>query len=226
MQIEEAILGRRSIRAYRPDPVPPAVLREIVEAAQWTPSAANTQPWEFRIVGGECIRTLRDRLREAAKADPVGKPEMGWPPNLPERFKARRREVGNAVTEALGIAADDKARKGEWALFGVGFFDAPQVIVLTMERLFTELAVMDVGAVALALMLLAHGKGLGTCPQAASLRYPWVFHEVLGIPETQRVMLVIPIGYPVDEAPANRFARTRVSTDECLTWLGIAPGKE
>ena len=114
---------------------------------------------------------------------------------------------------------------GEWALFGVGFFDAPQVIILTMERLFTELAVTDVGAVTLALMLLAHGKGLGTCAQAASLRYPWVFHEVLGIPETKRVMLVIPIGYPIDEAPANRFARTRVSTDECPTWLGIAPGK-
>jgi nitroreductase len=115
---------------------------------------------------------------------------------------------------------------GEWALFAVGFFDAPQVIILTMERLFTELAVMGVGAVALALMLLAHGKGLGTCPQAASLRYPWVFHEVLGIPETKRVMLVIPIGYPVDEAPTNRFARTRVSGDECLTWLGIVPGKD
>lgn len=42
MRIEEAILGRRSIRAYRPDPVPSAVLREIVEAAQWAPSAANT----------------------------------------------------------------------------------------------------------------------------------------------------------------------------------------
>lgn len=226
MQIEEAILGRRSIRAYRPDPVPPAILREIVEAAQWTPSATNTQPWEFRIVGGECLKTLRERLREAAKADPAGKPEISWPPSLPERFKARRLEVGIAVTEALGIAADDKARKGEWVLSGVGSFDAPQIIVLTMERLFTELAMMDVGAVALALMLLAHGKGLGTCPQAASLRYPGVFHEVLGIPETQRVMLVIPIGYPVDEAPVNRFARTRVSTDECLTWLGIAPGKD
>jgi nitroreductase len=226
MQIEETILGRRSIRAYRPDPVPSAVLREIVDAARWTPSAANTQPWELSIVGGECLKTLRERLREAAKADPVGKPEMGWPSNLPERFRARRREVGNAVTGALGIAADDEARKAEWVLFGVGCFDAPQVIVLSMERLFTELALMDIGAVALAIMLLAHGKGLGTCPQTASLRYPRVLHEVLGIPESKRIMLVIPIGYPADEAPMNRLARTRVSTDECLTWLGIDPGKD
>lgn len=220
MQLEEAILSRRSIRAYRPDPVPPAVLREVIEQARWTPSAANTQPWEFTLVAGKTIQTLRTRLREAAAADPIGKPEMGWPPNLPERFKARRLEVGNATNRALGIGAEDKARKGEWSLFGIGFFDAPQVILLTMERCFTELAVIDMGAVALALMLLAHGKGLGTCPQAAPLRYPWIFNEVLGIPESKRVMLALPIGYPVPEAPVNRFTRTRTGTDELLTCLG------
>jgi nitroreductase len=223
MQLEEAILNRRSIRAFRPDPVPPAVLREIVETARWVPSAANTQPWEVTIVGGERLQTLRHRLRETAKADPVGKPEMGWPPSLPERFRARRVEVGNAVTTALGIAEDEAARKDAWFRFGIGFFDAPQVILLTMERCFTELAVLDVGAIALALMLLAHGKGLGTCPQAAPLRYPWVFREELGIPETKRVMLVISIGYPIQEAPVNRFARTRVPVSEYLTWSGIAP---
>lgn len=224
MQVEDAILGRRSIRAFRPDPVPPAVLQQIVEAARWTPSASNTQPWEFTIVGGKTLETLRSRLRGTFKADPVGKPEMGWPANLPERFKERRMGVANAMNKALGIASDDKVRKDEWSILGIGFFDAPQVIVLTMERCFTELAVMDVGAVAMALMLLAHGKGLGTCPQAGPLRYPKAFHEVLGIPDTKRVMLVVTIGYPMSDAPVNRFLRTRVSTDECLTWLGIEPG--
>lgn len=221
MQLEEAILTRRSIRAFRPDPVPAATLRELIDQARWTPSAANTQPWEFTIVAGGPLQTLRSRLRQAAAADPVGKPEMGWPPNLPERFKARRLEIGNTTLQALGIAADDKARKDEWFLFGIGFFDAPQVIILTMERCFTDLAVMDMGEVTLALMLLAHGKGLGTCPQAAPLRYPWIFHEVLGIPESKRVMLAIPIGYPAAEAPVNRFARPRAATDELLTWLGM-----
>ncbi len=224
MQIEEAILGRRSIRAFRPDPVPPALLRQIVEAARWTPSAANTQPWEFMIVGGQTLETLRSRLREAFKADPVGKPEMGWPANLPARIKERRLGVANAMNKALGIATDDKAKREEWSRRGVGFFDAPQIIVLTMERGFTELAVMDLGAVAMALMLLAHGKGLGTCPQAAPLRYPRVFHEVLGIPETKRVMLVVTIGYPMSQVEVNRFPRTRVTTQECLNWSGIQPG--
>ena len=223
MQLEKAVLGRRSIRAFRPEPVPPAVLRELIDRARWAPSAANTQPWEFTIVGGESLRTLRTRLREAAAADPVGKPEMGWPAKLPERFKERRLEVGEAVLRALGIAADDRVGKEEWFLAGVGFFDAPQVILLVMERSFTELAVMDVGAIALTLELLAHGRGLGTCPQAAPLRYPWIFHEVLGLPESKRVMLALPIGYPVPDAPVNGFLRARVPTDEILSWSGITP---
>jgi nitroreductase len=217
MKLEEAIRSRRSIRAYRPDPVPLAVLRDIIDQARWTPSAANTQPWEFTILAGETLQTLRSHLRKAAAVDPVGKPEMVWPPNLPERFRARRLDVGNTMNRALGMGTEDKARKDEWFLFGIGFFDAPQVIILTMERCFTELAVIDMGAVALTLMLLAHGKGLGTCPQAAPLRYPWIFHEVLGIPEGKRVMLALPIGYPVPEAPVNRFVRTRVATDELLS---------
>jgi nitroreductase len=221
MQLEDAVMGRRSIRAFRPDPVPPAVLREIVDLARWAPSAANTQPWEFTIVGGGPLQVLRSRLRAAAAADPVGKPEMTWPANLPERFKTRRLEVGNATMQALGIAPDDTAKKGEWSLAGIGFFDAPQVIVLTMERCFTDLATMDVGAVAFAIQLLAHGRGLGTCPQAAPLRYPWIFHEVLGLPESKRVMLALPIGHPVQDSPVNRFPRTRVAVGESLTWKGI-----
>jgi nitroreductase len=222
MQLEEAVLNRRSIRAFRPDPVPAAVLRALVDTARWAPSAANTQPWEFTIVGGEPLQVLRSRLRAAAAADPVGKPEMTWPSSLPERFKARRLEIGNSTMQALGIAAEDKASKEAWFLAGVGFFDAPQVILLTMERCFTDLAIMDVGAIALTLELLAHGKGLGTCPQAGPLRYPWIFHEVLGIPTSKRVMLALPIGYPNPEAPVNRFPRARADLAELLAWMGLA----
>lgn len=221
MRLEEAVLSRRSIRAFRPDPVPSAVLLELLDMARWAPSAANTQPWEFTVVGGEPLQVLRSRLRAAAAADPVGKPEMTWPANLPERFKARRLEIGNATMQALGITAEDKRKKDAWFLAGVGFFDAPQIILLTMERCFTDLATMDVGAVALTLELLAHGKGLGTCPQAGPLRYPWIFHEVLGIPENKRVMLALPIGYPNPAAPVNGFPRTRASVGELLRWVGV-----
>lgn len=42
--------GRRSIRRYRPDPVPPELLEQVLEAGRWAPSASNRQPWHFVVV--------------------------------------------------------------------------------------------------------------------------------------------------------------------------------
>ena len=60
MDIVEAIRERKSFRAFKPDPVPQAVLREIVEQALWAPSWANTQPWEFAIVSGSKLKEIEE----------------------------------------------------------------------------------------------------------------------------------------------------------------------
>lgn len=48
--------GRRSIRRYRPDPVPEEMVAQILEAGRWAPSASNRQPWSFIVVQDEKIR--------------------------------------------------------------------------------------------------------------------------------------------------------------------------
>ena len=50
MDLMDAIKGRRSIRKYKPDPIPEDVLRTLMEAVRWSPSWANTQCWEVIIV--------------------------------------------------------------------------------------------------------------------------------------------------------------------------------
>ena len=97
------------------------------------------------------------------------------------------------------------------------------MIVISLDRSFTAWGIYDLGAAAFSLMLLAHVRGLGTCPQAAPTRYPSVFRQVLGIPEGKLVVLALPIGYPDADAPVNRFARPRASLEELVTWKGIAP---
>jgi nitroreductase len=47
----ETILERRSVRTYKPEPIPDAHLRQILEAGRQAPSAANRQPWHFIVVG-------------------------------------------------------------------------------------------------------------------------------------------------------------------------------
>ena len=55
----EAVLsllkGRRSIRRYRPDPVPDEMIEQLLEAGRWAPSASNRQPWQFIVVRDEAI---------------------------------------------------------------------------------------------------------------------------------------------------------------------------
>ena len=53
------VITRRSIRGYKPDPVPKALIREVVELAMRAPSSLNTQPWHFYIVTGEPLDRIR-----------------------------------------------------------------------------------------------------------------------------------------------------------------------
>ena len=53
MDLYEAIKGRRSIRRFKPDPVPKDVLDRIFEMATWAPSGMNLQNWYFVVVTGE-----------------------------------------------------------------------------------------------------------------------------------------------------------------------------
>jgi len=50
--------NRRSVRRYKPDPVPDAILQQILEAGRWAPSASNRQPWEFIIIRDKGFRKL------------------------------------------------------------------------------------------------------------------------------------------------------------------------
>ncbi len=66
MDVMEAIRTRRSIRAYKPDPVPEDVLLQVLEAARLAPSAGNRQPWLFVVVRDVAVK---ERLRQAYGAE-------------------------------------------------------------------------------------------------------------------------------------------------------------
>jgi len=85
MDVMEAIRTRRSIRAYKPDPVPEEKLMACLEAARLAPSAGNRQPWLFIVVRDPQVK---EKLREAYGAEwfyqaPViicacGSPDCAW----------------------------------------------------------------------------------------------------------------------------------------------------
>ena len=55
MEVIETIRNRRCIRSFKPDPIPRKVLEKILEDCRWAPSASNTQPWEFAVLGGKML---------------------------------------------------------------------------------------------------------------------------------------------------------------------------
>ena len=60
MEYEEVVRGRRSIRGFKSDPVPRAVIEDVISLATRAPSSVNTQPWHFYVVTGEPL----DRIRQ------------------------------------------------------------------------------------------------------------------------------------------------------------------
>ena len=61
MEVYECIRSRRTVRQYKPDPVPEAVVRKILRAGRWSPSSSNSQPWHFIAVSDpDVIRQLAE----------------------------------------------------------------------------------------------------------------------------------------------------------------------
>ena len=71
------IKQRRSIRRFKPDPIPDDVVDKILEAARWAPSCGNSQPWELiavkrKSVRDEIVRIMDDDYRAEGKEPPAG----------------------------------------------------------------------------------------------------------------------------------------------------------
>jgi nitroreductase len=226
MDLVEAILLRKSIRAFKPDPVPIEILEEILEAAIRAPSWANTQPWELIVVGGETLQELKEGLRNLASEKP--RPDIPSLTEYPEPYGTRRRILGRKVLEMKGIDRKDKRARREWHAHMTTFFGAPHAIFLTVDRSFSQTgevlnvwALFSCALLAMNIALLATHHGLGTCLEAAPVAYPDLIRERLEIPDGKLMVLAIAIGYPDWDIPVNQFRSERETVDRITRWYGF-----
>ncbi len=220
MDISEAICRRKSIRAFKPDPVSQNTLRKILEESIRAPSWANTQPWEFAIATGKPLEEIRVAFLERSRTSPS--PDVPRPPEFPKRYAARIRVLDKQ--NRLFTQKDWDSRRVQ----NFKHFGAPAVIYLLTRREFyyqtkgtNVWALYDCGAVAENIMLLATKHGLGTIVQAQAAAYPAVLREVLEIPESKIILLGIAIGYPDMDNPINQFWTERESLESITTWHGF-----
>jgi nitroreductase len=122
MDLMEAIKGRRSIRKYKPDPIPEDALQKIMEAVRWSPSWANTQCWEVIVVKDPKIKS------ELATALLKGNPALSSMTEAPLILVlcGKKGVSGFKKGEATTV-------KGDWLMFDTGI--AMQTLCLTAHSL-------------------------------------------------------------------------------------------
>jgi nitroreductase len=228
MDVIDAIKERKSIRAFKSDPIKKDLLMKIIEQAQRAPSWANTQPWEFAIVAGEKLKAIQDAfVKRGGKDMQNSQSEVARPSDFPEpyisRIKAMQAKEGRGRAKEMGPPDFE-------AMFAMNarHYGAPCCIYLLINKNFVYQekgvnvwSLYDSGSAVQNIMLLAVNYGLGTIAQAMAVIYPDIIRKELGIPEDKVIALGIAIGYPDWDSPANKDTRDRVPLDEIAKFYGF-----
>lgn len=221
LSLSEAMLNRKSIRGFKPDPVPASAVRHMIELAIQSPSASNAQPWELAVVSGAALAELNSLQVHARERGDTVNPDVA-PPDLFGEYMQRRREVGMQVFELLGIRREDRAAREEWNRKALRFFDAPVGIYIyteaSLERSRTD---FDLGILTEALCLAAMCHGLGTCIDQQAMSYPRIIRPLVGIAESKRITAAVAVGYPDWDVRVNSLESSREPVDVVTTWHGF-----
>ncbi|MFC1895680.1 nitroreductase [Thermodesulfobacteriota bacterium] len=223
MKISETIRSRKSVRAFKPDPVSKNVLGEILETAVRAPSAMNTQPWEFIVVGGDVLDKVKKANGEKLASGVMPHSEhnvVGWGNDTV--YRKRQVDLAIQIFQLMDIQREDKEKRGQWMARGFRYFDAPATIVIVTDRVLEESApLLDLGAVMQNICLAALDHGLGTCIEDQGVMYPEVLRECCGIPDEKRIIIAIAVGYPDQDFPANKLESPRETVESITTWCGF-----
>lgn len=220
MTVDEALLSRRSVRVFLPDPVPRATVEEILRVAARAPSGQNTQPWKVYAVEG----VVRERLCAAVLARRERRPwpereYPGQPRDLPDIFRQRRRENGIALYRLLGIGKEDREAADAQQRRNYLFFGAPVGLFVFVNKALSIGSWVDTGMFLQALMTVARARGLDTCPQGAWANFHTVVRAHVGAGEDETLICGMALGRADPEAGVNRFETPRAPLEEFVTFV-------
>ena len=188
--------NRRSVRSFTPEPIPTAVLDQILTAATWAPSAHNRQPWRFAVLVGTEVKLklaegMGAEFRRDLIADGVPGSEIE---RRVERSMDRILSAGAAIlvcldTEQLDLYPDSSRRSAEY-LMGV------QSVAMAGQNL----------------LLAAHVLGLGAVWMCAPLFAGEAVRTILELPQNWDAMGLVLLGYARQESlPTPRLSVNEVT---------------
>jgi len=216
----EAARTRRSIRAYKPDPVPMETVREIVALGGHAPSGSNIQPWRVHAMIGATLQRVGTAIKQAFLGGDPGKRDYDYYTDpIVEPYLARRRQCGWGLYGLLGIGRGDHEKSKAYRASNYDFFGAPAGLIFTIDRKLEKGSWLDYGMFLQTIMLAARARGLHTCPEAAIASYPDICRRELGIGVEWTVICGMALGYADPEAPINTYQPPRIAVDEYAVFL-------
>lgn len=220
MEVSEAILARKSVRAFLDKPVERETIDRILEVARYAPSGTNTQPWRVAVLSGAPMQALQQKIISYFDANGLGEADYSYyPKQWRSPYIDRRRACGLQLYKTLGIKKEDKARQREQWIANYQAFGAPAMLLFFMESDLEAGSYMDYGMFLQSVMLAAQGEGLATCPQASVADFPNIVREFLGYGTSTLMLCGIALGYEDTEALVNSYRTPREPLENFVEYF-------
>ncbi len=215
--VSEAVRTRHSVREFDSRPVEINELRELIDDSLRSPSWKNSQPWNIHVVTGEKKASLSAKLVSLARSqDPA--PDTAWAAGFPSNIKKRMFDLGMKLYGIAGIDRKDKEARDNFMVRNFEFFDAPVALFITTRCELNFYVGIDIGCYLSTLMLLARERGMSSCAQASLSSFPEVVRADLGLPEEDRLICGLSLGYPLADSPVNRYHTPRESFESLVKF--------
>jgi iodotyrosine deiodinase len=182
---------RRSVRQFSSEPVPRELIENAIRAAGTAPSGANQQPWSFVVVSDP---ELKARIRAAAEHE--------------EELLYSQRATDEYLEAIEPIGTDANKPHVTDAPYLIAIFEQPWSRDESGEKRKNYYVRESVGIAVGFLLLALHNAGLASLTHAPS---PMGFlKEILERPENERPFLLIPVGYPAEDAEVPSLEKKRL----------------
>jgi nitroreductase len=224
MDVFEAVDSRMSCRWFLDKPVDAKILRDLIARAARAASGGNLQPWQVYALAGAPLAELKRQVAEfVAGRDPrqIDAEYPIYPETMWEPYKGRRDYHGVQLYGALGIGRDDAAGRLAQYNRNLEFFNAPVALFIGIDRKLGPGQWADLGGYIHALMFLARGYGLDSCPQESWARIHEVVRPFVKMPPEQMLFCAVAIGYGDHAHPANSFRAPRAELGEFCRFFGF-----
>jgi len=213
--VEKVIYERRSIRAFKKDSLPPGLIRRILEAGRFAPSAGNSQPWRFIVINSPEI--IAEMEKDVFKL--VGK--LMWLLDytrspMRQRFLVHFTKFWTRLLPRLlhpvPFAAMMRMATGELATF----YQAPVLVLVLKDTRGAADTSLGAGIAGQNLVLAAQSLGVGSCwigfVRLLTLSRKWPrYKRLLGIGSPYKLCEAIALGYPRDKRPRHAVRELQIT---------------